>query len=101
MNIKLYTGNSDFSDFRAITSTGIMQKPSAGKEAGDYDRVSLNKPLPAGDDADFARLLARKAAAQLEPGVPEERVRNLKLQVETGTYQPDPRRIAERILGYR
>lgn len=101
MNIKLYTGNSEFSDFRTITSAGIMQKTSAGRVAGDYDRVSLNKPVKAGDDTDFARLLARKAAAQLEAGVDNERVHTLKLQVESGSYHPNARRIAERILGYR
>ena len=101
MNIKFYTGNTDFPDFRPVTSATNTQKTSAGREAGDYDKISLNKSTYPEDDLSFARVLAREAAARLEGGVSSERVLYLKQQVEAGTYHPDARRIAEKILGYR
>ena len=76
-------------------------KTSAGREAGDYDKISLNKSPYPEDDMSFARVLAREAAARLEAGVSSERVLSLKQQVESGTYRPDARRIAEKLLGYR
>ena len=89
MNIKFLTGSTDFPDYRSITSTTNTQKTSAGREAGDYDKISLNKSPYPEDDMSFARVLAR------------ERVLSLKQQVESGTYRPDARRIAEKLLGYR
>lgn len=41
------------------------------------------------------------ALPRLEAGVSSERVLSLKQQVESGTYRPDARRIAEKLLGYR
>ena len=43
MNIKFFTGSTDFPDYRSITSATNTQKTSAGREAGDYDKISLNK----------------------------------------------------------
>ena len=100
MNIKFFTGSTDFPDYRSITSANT-QKTSAGREAGDYDKISLNKSPYPEDDMSFARVLAREAAARLEAGVSSERVLSLKQQVESGTYHPDARRIAEKLLGYR
>ena len=45
MNIKFFTGSTDFPDYRSITSATNTQKTSAGREAGDYDKISLNKTL--------------------------------------------------------
>ena len=73
MNIKFFTGSTDFPDYLSITSATNTQKTSAGREA----------------------------AARLEAGVSSERVLSLKQQVESGTYRPDARRIAEKLLGYR
>ena len=101
MNIKFFTGSTDFPDYRSITSTTNTQKTSAGREAGDYDKISLNKSPYPEDDMSFARVLAREAAARLEAGVSSERVLSLKQQVESGAYRPDARRIAEKLLGYR
>ena len=100
MNIKFFTGSTDFPDYRSITSA-TNTKTSAGREAGDYDKISLNKSPYPEDDMSFARVLAREAAARLEAGVSSERVLSLKQQVESGTYRPDARRIAEKLLGYR
>lgn len=101
MNIILHTGSTDFPDYRTITSTINTPKTSAGRETGNYDKISLNKSPYPEDDMSFARILAREAAARLENGVSSERVSSLKQQVESGTYQPDARRIAEHMLGYR
>ena len=101
MNIKFFTGSTDFPDYRSIPSATNTQKTSAGREAGDYDKISLNKSPYPEDDMSFARVLAREAAARLEAGVSSERVLSLKQQVESGTYRPDARRIAEKLLGYR
>ena len=101
MNIKFFTGSTDFPDYRSITFATNTQKTSAGREAGDCDKISLNKSPYPEDDMSFARVLAREAAARLEAGVSSERVLSLKQQVESGTYRPDARRIAEKLLGYR
>ena len=82
MNIKFFTGSTDFPDYRSITSATNTQKTSAGREAGDYDKISLNKSPYPEDDMSFARVLAREAAARLEAGVSSERVLSLKQQVE-------------------
>ena len=74
MNIKFFTGSTDFPDYRSITSATNTQKTSAGREAGDYDKISLNKSPYPEDDMSFARVLAREAAARLEAGVSSERV---------------------------
>lgn len=101
MKITLYTGNTDYSDYRTVTSTGNPSKTSVDRESGNYDRISLNKSPYPEDDVSFARMLAREAAVRLEGGVSRERVLALKQQVDSGTYQPDARRIAEHMLGYR
>ncbi|MCD8000764.1 MAG: flagellar biosynthesis anti-sigma factor FlgM [Clostridiales bacterium] len=101
MKITRYSGNTDFPDYRTVTATANSSKASAGKETGNYDRISLNKSPYPEDDASFARILAHEAAVRLEGGVSKERVLALKQQVESGTYLPDARRIAEHMLGYR
>ena len=101
MNIKFYTGNTDYPDYRSITSATNTQNTPAGREAGNYDKISLNRSPYPEDDVSFARVLAREATARLEGGVSSERVLYLKQQVESGTYHPDARRIAEKLLGYR
>lgn len=101
MKITIYTGNTDFSDYRTVTSSGNSSKTSVDRESGNYDRISFNKSPYPEDDTSFARVLAREAAARLEGGVGRERVLEIKQQVDSGTYHPDARRIAEHILGYR
>lgn len=101
MNIKFHTGSADFPDYRAITSATTTQKTTVSREAGNYDKISLNKSAYPKDESSFARVLAREAAARLEGGVSSERVLSLKQQVDSGTYHPDSRRIAEHMLGYR
>lgn len=101
MNIRLYTGSSDFTDYHSLTPTADRPKSTAGKEAGDYDKVILNKPQYPADESSFARILAREAAGRMENHVGNERVLKLQQQVEAGTYQPDAQRIAEHMLGYR
>lgn len=101
MNIILHTGSADFPDYRTTTSATSTQKTTVSREAGNYDKISFNKSPYPENDVSFARVLAREAAAKLENGVSSERVLSLKQQVESGTYRPDARRIAERMLGYR
>lgn len=101
MNITFYTNSTDFPDYRSLTSATGRKKTAINKSAGDYDKFTVKKsPLPA-DETSFARVLAREAAVKLESGVSQERVMNLQQQVASGAYQPDSRRIAERMLGYR
>lgn len=101
MKITIHNSNADFPDYRTVTSTANLSKISAGRESGNYDRISLNKSPYPDDDMSFARMLAHEAAGRLEGGVGKDRVLMLKQQVESGTYQPDARRIAEHMLGYR
>lgn len=101
MNITFYTNSADFPDYRSLTSAAGRKKTAANLNPADYDKFTANKsPLPA-DETSFARVLAREAAGKLEGGVSQERVSNLQQQVASGVYQPNARRIAERMLGYR
>ena len=73
--------------------------PKAQKAKGDYDTVNISRTSAAlQDDESFARMLARKTAAQLD-SVSQERVQELNSRVADGTYIPDPQRIAGRMLG--
>lgn len=101
MKITIHSGNTDFSDYRTVPSTANSPKTSVGQESGNYDTISLNKSPYPEDDSSFARMLAHEAAVRLEGGVSKDRVLMLKQQVESGSYQPDARRIAEHMLGYR
>lgn len=101
MNITFYTNNTEYPDYHSLTPSAARTVPAAGKAAGNYDKVSFNKPKAPADDSSFARVLAREAASRLEQGASPEKVTGLRLQVAAGTYQPDARCIAEHMLGYR
>ena len=70
--------------YRPSVTVPSKQKPRSEKIKGDYDTVNIRKAQAAlEDDESFARLLAKKTAAQLGDGA----------------YQPDAQRIAGRLLG--
>ena len=52
--------------YRPSVPAQTRQTPKAGKVKGDYDTVNIRRSQAAPeDDETFARMLARKAAAQL------------------------------------
>jgi len=101
MNIKFYTNNTEPPNYHSSASAADKTKPAVGKAASNYDKATFNKPAAPVDDSEFARVLAREAAARLEQSASPEKVARLQQQVASGTYQPNARTIAERMLGYR
>lgn len=101
MNITFYTSNTEFPDYHSLTLAADRTKQSVRKGTGDYDKLTINKSQVPVEESSFARVLARETAGRLEGGAGQERVMKLQQQVASGTYQPDAKRIAERMLGYR
>lgn len=74
--------------------------PQSSTVKGDFDTVNIQgSRITQDEDETFARILARRTAAQLGSGASAERVQELGRQVADGTYQPDAQRIAGRMLG--
>lgn len=101
MNIKPYISMTGGFDYVSPAYSANLSKTSAERMACDFDKISLKVSSSSLDDASFVRALAHEAAVKVEAGVGRERVLSLKQQIEAGTYTPDSRRIAERMLGYR
>lgn len=96
MNITFQTINTSY---RSSVPTQPRPKTKTEKAKGDYDTVNIRSTRTAQeDDESFARILARKTAAQLG-SVSQERVMELGNRVADGTYTPDAQRIAGRLLG--
>ena len=95
MNITFQTMNPSY---RSPVPAQQRRAPKAQKAKGDYDTVNIRRASAADDDETFARMLARRTAAQLG-SVSQERVQELGSRVADGTYIPDPQRIAGRMLG--
>ncbi len=96
MNITFQTLNSSY---RSPVSVQPRRAPQQKKARGDYDTVNISKaPAAASDDETFARMLARRTAAQMGSASPE-RVQEVGSRVAEGTYVPDAQRIAGRLLG--
>lgn len=95
MNITFPTINTPY---RSAVPAQTKRTPSASKARGDYDTVNISRTRTADDEETFARMLARRAAAQLNTAG-QDRVQELKSMVADGTYTPDPQRIAGRMLG--
>lgn len=86
--------------YRPSVPAQTRQTPKAGKVKGDYDTVNIRRSQAAPeDDETFARMLARKAAAQLGDGASQEKMQELSRRISDGSYQPDAQRIAGRLLG--
>ena len=94
MNITFPSLNTSY---RPSVSVQPKTTPRKEKASGDYDTVNIRRSK-ALDDETFARMLAKKAAAQLGTAS-SERVADLRRKTEDGTYKPDPQRIAGRMLG--
>ena len=101
MNIKLYAGNADYPDYRTLSPAASKPALPADKAAGNYDKATFSRTQALADDTDFAHILAREAAGILKQGASQEKIMELQQQIASGTYKPNARRIAERILGYR
>lgn len=97
MNIKLYTNNVEPPNYHSPAPAADKAKPAAG----NFDKATFHKPAAPVDESEFARVLARETAARLEQSASPEKVARLQQQVASGTYQPNARTIAERMLGYR
>lgn len=95
MNITFSSLNTSY---RSAVPAQQKTMPRQEKVKGDYDTVNIRRPKAADDDETFARMLARKAASQLD-GVSTERVSELRAKIANGSYTPDPQRIAGRMLG--
>lgn len=95
MNITFPSLNTSY---RSSAPAQQKTMPRKEKVKGDYDTVNIRRPKAADDDETFARMLAKKAAAQLG-GASRERVSQLRGKVAEGTYVPDAGRIAGRMLG--
>jgi negative regulator of flagellin synthesis FlgM len=72
------------------TSSVSSSTTSESEQSSGSDRVTLS------DDAKLVSVAAR--TAQDASDVRSEKVAALKAQVEAGTYQPDSKKIAEKML---
>lgn len=86
MNITFPSLNTSY---RPSVSVQPKTTPRKEKASGDYDTVNIRRSK-ALDDETFARMLAKKTAAQLGTAS-SERVADLRRKTEDGTYKPDRR----------
>lgn len=97
MNVTFQTLNTAY---RPTVPVKTKQVPRTEKIKGDYDTVNIRRSQAAPeDDETFARMLARKAAAQLGDGASQEKRQEVSRRVSDGSYKPDAQRIAGRLLG--
>ena len=98
MNVIFQTMNSQ--PYRTPVPAPRKRSVPAAAVKGDYDTVNIQRTrISQDDDESFARILARRATAQLGSGPSPERVQELGRRIADGTYQPDAQRIAGRMLG--
>ena len=98
MNVIFQTINN--TTYRTPVSAPRKRMPQSSTVKGDFDTVIIQgSRITQDEDETFARILARRTAAQLGSGASAERVQELGRQVADGTYQPDAQRIAGRMLG--
>ena len=72
------------------SSVSRGKSSDAGRTSSSSDRVTLS------DDAKLVSVATR--TAQESPETRADKVAALKAQVEAGTYQPDSKKIAEKLL---
>lgn len=105
MDIRFYTASSPYQtlEYRSAASVSEKSKAITEKAAANYDKASFHQTqtCSASDDSSFAALLTQTVSARLSKGTDPAQVARLRQQIADGSYQPDSRRIAERILGYR
>ena len=91
LGIKQSYGQSRIGRGESGETSGVSSsKTSETNQTSSSDRVTLS------DDAKLVSLASR--VAQDSPEVRSDRVATLKAQVEAGTYQPDSKKIAEKLL---
>lgn len=97
MNITIQTTNTIY---RSSSPVPRKRTPKPEIVKKDYDTVNIHKAKTVQeDDESFARILARKTAAQINDNASQEKVMELSQRIADGTYQPDAQRIAGRLLG--
>lgn len=92
----------------ATTSTDYLMPPaasdkfrvSADRLHGNYDTLSIRRHQTVTDDSCFAEILSKKAVKELAYEASPDHVKAVAMQISAGAYQPDPERIAEKLLGY-
>lgn len=67
--------------------------------SGAYDTVTISKNSTS-SDSDFVKGIVRQVKDQISRPVSSDRVAELKELYQSGQYEPDSRRIAEKLLGY-
>lgn len=97
MNVTFPVMNTSY---RPTISTPNRRPARSERTKGDYDTIDIRSSRTIQeDDESFARILARKAAAQMSDGASADRVKELGSRIANGTYQPDAQKIAGRLLG--
>ena len=97
MNVTFPVMNTSY---RPTISTPSRRPARSERTKGDYDTIDIRSSRTIQEDDEcFARILARKAAAQMSDGASADRVKELGSRIANGTYQPDAQKIAGRLLG--
>ena len=81
---------------KTVSTVGSEKDTQTG---GAFDTVTISKNSTKSDD-DFVRGLVSRVTDQVNQPVSSNRVAELKELVQSGQYEPDSRRIAEKLLGY-
>lgn len=101
MDIRFYTTSSPYMEHRSPAPVTDRTRTVTEKTSGDYDKATFKQVSAPSNDSSFASMLTQTVSARLSKGADTRHVTEVRQQVISGTYQPDSRRIAERMLGYR
>ncbi len=104
MDVNFYrtsTAGRGYLGYHAAPSAPEPSKRQAVENSGSYDQLTLRgrAPYPS-DTTQFARILAREAAKEIQAPPDSARVEKLRVQVASGTYVPDADTIARHMLCY-
>ena len=79
--------------------SGVMMPSSVKNKKGPFFEQDMNSAHDALAVSDFAREMASISAEMKKvPEVRNDRVEDLRKQIEEGTYQPDLKLVAERLV---
>lgn len=101
MDIRFYTASSPYIEHRSPAPAADRSRSVTEKASGDYDKATFKQTSAPADDSSFASMLTQAVSARVSSGTSSRRIAEIRQQVASGTYTPDARRIAERMLGYR
>lgn len=93
--------NADYASraYNADYTSAYTSSKAGSVKAADYDKVSIQKNAVPSDE-DFAAMLSHAMASSLKFSADQSKVDELHTEVQSGSYQPNSARIAERLLGY-